>query len=118
MGALEEVVDAYVAAWNAVDPSERQRLLDKAVADDFVFEGPTGRFAGRAAVDDLITAMQERMPSTSVVRVGDAEAAGPFLEFGWEIRTSAGARVLAGIDAGEVGDDGRLTRVEMKSMGA
>jgi hypothetical protein len=115
---VEDVVDAYVAAWNAVDPSERQRLLDKAVADEFVFEGPTGRFAGRVAVDELIAAMQERMPSASVFRVGAAEAAGPYVEFGWEIRTSAGARLLAGTDVGEVGQDGRLTRVEMKSMGA
>lgn len=115
---LEQVVDAYVAAWNEVDPAERDRLLDEATTDDFVFEGPTGRFKGRAAVDGLIAAMQERMPSATVVRVGSAEAVDPFVTFGWEIRTEAGARVLAGVDAGELGPDGRLTRVEMQSMEA
>lgn len=115
---LEQVVDAYVAAWNEVDRAERDRLLDEATTDDFVFEGPTGRFKGRAAVDGLIAAMQERMPSATVVRVGPAEAVEPFVTFGWEIRTSGGARLLGGVDAGELGPDGRLIRVEMQSMEA
>jgi hypothetical protein len=118
-GALEDVVDAYVAAWNALDPVVRQRLLADAVCDDFVFSGPTGDFKGREAVDTFIAAMQERMPSTEVVRTGPATIAVPYVEFGWEIRnTLSGARLLGGADAAEVGADGRLTRVEMKQMEA
>jgi hypothetical protein len=117
-GGLEQVLDAYVAAWNAIEPSARQRLLDEAVTGDFVFEGPTGRFGGREAVDKLIAAMQERMPSTSVVRIGPGEAVDGWVEFGWEIRSDAGARLLGGTDVGELGPDGRLTRVEMKHMEA
>jgi hypothetical protein len=117
-GGVEEVVNAYVAAWNATEPSERRRLLDDAVADDFVFAGPTGQFKGREAVGTFIAAMQERMPSTEVVRTGPATVAATFVEFGWEIRTSAGVRLLGGADWAETGDDGRLTRVEMKSMHA
>lgn len=122
-GGLEDVVDAavdaYVAAWNATEPAERRRLLDDAVADDFVFEGPTGAFKGREAVAAFVGEMQERMPSTEVVRTGPAAVARPFVEFGWEIRnTVSGARLLGGVDAAEVDDDGRLTRVEMKHMEA
>jgi len=118
-GGPEDVVDAYVAAWNAIEPTERRRLLDDSVTDDFVFSGPTGEFKGRDAVDTFIAAMQERMPSTAVLRTGPATVAGPFVEFGWEIRnTASGARVLGGTDGAEVGADGRLTRVEMKHMEA
>ena len=118
-GGLEDVVSAYVAAWNAADPAERRRLLDEAVTDDFVFEGPTGAYKGRDAVANFIAEMQERMPSTEVVRTGPATAAGAFAEFGWEIRsTASGARLLGGADEADVGGDGRLTRVEMKRMEA
>ena len=116
---LEAVVDAYVAAWNALDPSERRSLLEDSVTDDFVFSGPTGEFKGVDAVDTFIANMQERMPATAVVRTGAATVALPYVEFGWEIRnTSTGARLLGGTDGAEVGADGRLTRVEMKSMEA
>lgn len=116
---LEQIVDAYVAAWNATDPVERRRLLDDAVSDDFVFEGPTGAFKGREAVGAFIGEMQQRMPSTEVVRSGAATAAGTFVEFGWEIRnTATGARLLGGADWADVADDGRLSRVEMKHMEA
>ena len=118
-GGLEDVVDAYVAAWNALHPAERRRLLDDSVTEDFVFSGPTGEFKGRDAVGTFIAAMQERMPSTEVVRAGRATSAGPFVEFEWEIRnTLSGARLLGGVDAGEVAADGRLSRVEMKQMEA
>ncbi len=118
-GGLERVVDAYVAAWNAAAPSDRRALLEEAVTDDFVFEGPTGSFKGREAVVGFIAEMQQRMPCTEVVRRGPATAAGAFVEFGWEIRnTASGARLLGGADWADVGDDGRLTRVEMKHMEA
>lgn len=117
-GGVEDIVDAYVDAWNAVAPDERQRLLDHAVTDDFVFSGPTGQFKGRVAVGAFIADMQARMPSTEVVRCGPATVAASFVEFGWEIRTAAGVRLLGGADWAEVGGDGRLSRVEMKSMEA
>ena len=109
---------AYVAAWNAIDPAERQELLDGAVTDDFVFEGPTGRFKGRDAVSDFIGEMQVRMPATEVVRTGPATVAASFVEFDWEIRSAAGGRLLGGTDSADLGDDGRLARVEMKQMQA
>ena len=114
---LEAVVDAYVAAWNALDPAARRSFLEDSVTDDFVFSGPTGEFKGMDAVDTFIANMQERMPTTEVVRTGAASVAPPYVEFRWEIRnTSSGVRLLGGVDGAEVGPDGRLTRVEMKSM--
>ena len=109
------MIDAYVAAWNEPDAATRAQLLDQAVVDDFVFEGPNGHFRGREAVDKLIAAMQQRMPGTEVVRVGEAD--GDPARFGWQIRTTGGQPLLAGTDLAEVGQDGRLRRVEMEGFG-
>ncbi|MGH9278793.1 MAG: nuclear transport factor 2 family protein [Acidimicrobiales bacterium] len=118
-GGLERVIDAYVAAWNEPDAAARAKLLDEAVVDEFVFEGPSGHFRGRPAVEELIAAMRERMPGTEVIRIGDCivRAGGEPPRFGWEIRTVSGQPLLAGTDKAEVGDDGRLRRVEMEGFG-
>lgn len=115
-GGLERVIDAYIAAWNEPGAARRARLLDQAVVEDFVFEGPTGHFRGRKAVEDLIAAMRERMPGTEVVRTGGVH--GQPARFGWQIRTLSGQPLLAGTDRAEVGKDGRLVRVEMEGFGA
>jgi hypothetical protein len=115
-GALERVIDAYVAAWNEPDAAARAKLLAEAVADDFVFEGPTGHFRGRQAVEDLITATRERMPGTEVVRTGPVSTEAP--RFAWQIRTASGQPLLAGTDLAELAGDGRLRRVEMEGFAA
>lgn len=116
-GTVEYLLDAYVAAWNERDGVARAALLDQAVADDFLFEGPTGRFKGRHAVDELIAALQERMPGALVVRTGPIAATEP-VRFPWEIRRESGERLLGGTDVAEIGEDGRLRRIAMEGWGS
>ncbi len=104
---LEAAVDAYVAAWNEPDASERARLLADAVTDDFEFHGPTGTFRGREAVEGLIVALQTRLGDARVVRQGPV-ADGVFR---WAVVTTAGATLLEGTDEATPSDDGRLSRI-------
>ena len=47
MATTEEVSEAYIRAWNAVDDAERRRLLDVCWADDVILTGPNYEVAGR-----------------------------------------------------------------------
>ena len=109
-GALESVLDAYVQAWNEPDAGYRRALLERSLSDDCVFEGPLGALIGRDAVDRLIVAMQDRMPGTNIVRVGAPEQ-GEEVAFRWEVRTSAGERLMSGVDTVSVAGDGRLRKI-------
>lgn len=106
---LEDAVDAYVAAWNTDDATERGRLLAGAVADEFEFHGPTGTFRGRSEVEGLIVALRARLGGAQVARVGGV-ADGVFR---WAVVTAAGATLLEGTDEVEAGDDGRLLRISV-----
>jgi hypothetical protein len=106
---LEQAVDAYVAAWNEVDPVVRAELLAASVDRDFEFVGPTGTFRGRDAVEGLIVALQSRLGGAMVVRLGAVEAG----SFRWAIATTDGSRLLEGVDEVEAGADGRLTRISV-----
>jgi hypothetical protein len=108
---LEEVLDAYVAAWNEPDPEARRRLLERSLADGCTFEGPTGRFVGRDAIDRFIGALQGRMPGARVERVGPADGEA----FSWRICTADGRMLLAGHDLVEVDGDGRLRSIGVRA---
>ncbi len=107
---LESVLDAYVDAWNEPDAARRRALLERSITDDCLFEGPLGALTGREAVERLIVAMQDRMPGTSIVRVGAPEE-GDELRFRWEVQTAEGERLMSGVDTVDVAGDGRLRRI-------
>lgn len=112
LGALHEVLEGYVAAWNETDPTRRGELVRRWLAEDFAFSGPTGTFRGHRAIEDLIEAIRSRMPGAGVVMTG-VETKGGDIQFAWQVRSAQGGVVMQGTDRVVVGDDGRLAAIEM-----
>ena len=108
----EAAVDDYLAAWNERDANLRRALLERALTDDCEFEGPTGTFRGRPAIDGLIVALQDRIGDAVVTRRGPVEAD---LRFGWALESAAGVVLLEGVDEVEASGDGRLRRVAVSA---
>ncbi len=113
-GVVERAVDAYVAAWNTPDDIERLRLLRIGLHEDAIFKGPTGDFAGHAAVADFIVALRSRVGAAIVSRGAPLEATGTgYYRFGWHINRPDGSPLMNGSDEVEVGEDGRLLMISV-----
>jgi hypothetical protein len=66
---------------------------------------------GHAAISDMAATLQAQFPDHRFRRVSGVDAHHDQLRFAWELVGPDGAVVLAGIDVGEVAEDGRLRRI-------
>jgi hypothetical protein len=86
-------------------------LLERAWESTAVYCDPLDRVAGRAALAQHIAATQAALPgsrieiTTEPVRHHDAAF------FRWAMRDAGGATVVTGFDVVQLGDDGRIARL-------
>lgn len=113
--ALEAAVAALDAAWQATDPGERERLLERALAPgaELVGPEPVGRHVGVPAIGALIGGFAARWPGARVVVTTGIDAHHAWARYGWAIRGAGGEPLLEGMDVVETAPDGRLARVVM-----
>ena len=109
----DDVLAAYDAAWNAPDGAERARLLERSLTEDAELVDPTGRFAGRQAIDERIGGFGERFPGARVTITSGVDEHHGFARYAWSISAAGGETMLEGIDVVERAADGRLRRVAM-----
>src|SRR5207249_6481678 len=62
MANTNEIVHAYMAAWNEQDEGKRRQLLEKAWADNGRYTDPMADAAGREALAALISQFHKQMP--------------------------------------------------------
>jgi hypothetical protein len=110
-GAVEHVVQSYVAAWTAEDEATRRRLLDAALAVDGTYTDPTIRLAGREALLAHLRNLQARFPGQEVALTSRIDEHHGHVRLGFARRDAAGDVVREGVDFADVGADGRLHRV-------
>ena len=111
MNDLTTTVDTYLAAWNETDQGQRSALIEKAWTADGRLIDPPLAAEGHAGIDEMAATMQAHYPGHRFRRASGIDAHHDHLRFAWELVTPDGTVALAGIDVGEVGDDGRLRRI-------
>jgi hypothetical protein len=113
--AVGAAVAALDTAWRTADPSERQRLLERALAPgaELVGPEPMGRHVGVAAIAALIGGFATRWPGAQVVVTTGVDVHHGWARYGWTIRSEHGELLLEGIDVAQVAPDGRLARIVM-----
>ena len=109
--AQDQVVDAFVAAWNTADETERRRLLEQCWADNGVFVHPSGLFEGREVVLKTIARMSGTWPAGAKARISRVEEHGGWLYYSWEIMRSDRSINPVGIHVAELAADGRLQKL-------
>jgi SnoaL-like domain len=105
-----EIVTTYGAAWNEPDDAKRAALLDKAWADDGIYNDPTATAFGRDALVAHIGGFHAVMPGHTIDLVSGVDAQGGFFRFAWVMR-KGDQIALEGIDFGELAPDGRIHRI-------
>jgi len=110
---LQELVQAYEAAWNATDGAERRRLLAQCFADEGVFAGEGYHFTGRETFAAVIDEFRQTYPAAHITLIDMREQHGVLL---LRVHIAASSeRQWSVIDVAERGDDGRLKRVNVFS---
>lgn len=108
---LESLVSGYCAAWGEPSETRRQEILEKVWADDATYTDPTVDLAGRHALAEHISRVQQKFPGSRIVRLGPADAHHGLARFAWRSVLPDGRIVKQGIDICEIAADGRLQRI-------
>jgi hypothetical protein len=111
MADIQDIVDAYGAAWNEPDEEKRRRLLEKAWADDGALVEAERTVVGRDAMLDLIDTFQKERPWARMEFTSEPEEHHGSLRITWAVVDPDGTAVEEGVDFGELADDGRLRKI-------
>ena len=104
------IADAYLAAWNELDPARRHALLRAGWTDDARYVDPLMRGEGLAVIGELIGAVHARFPGFRFERLGTADGHGEHVRFAWSLGPAGGEPPIKGSDVVELAG-GRIRRV-------
>lgn len=110
MNAPAQFVD-YLDAWNAKDPQERARLLERSVSEDVEFVDPRTVLRGREALAAEIGHAHQRTPGVRFVRTSGIDRHNDRARYAWSAFVGD-AKALDGLDAVQLSADGRLARID------
>jgi hypothetical protein len=105
-----EIVGAYGAAWNEPDEAKRTALLETSWADDGVYQDPTGKAEGRAALIAHIGGFQTMFPGRSIDLASGVDVTEAAVRWAWVMRNGDEVE-LEGTDFAELAPDGRIRRL-------
>ena len=108
---MSDLIDRYLAAWNATDAGERWQLLQENWSDDCRYVDPMADVQGRAALDATIAAVQEKFPGFVFTPVGAADAHHDVARFQWGLGPAGAEPIVIGFDVVTTDADGRIRTV-------
>ena len=111
MANTNEIVHAYMAAWNEQDEGKRRQLLEKAWAEDGRYTDPMSDAAGREALVALISQFHKQMPGAGILPTSGIDEHHGRLRFAWKMTAADGSTGMEGIDVGQLAEDGRLQSI-------
>jgi hypothetical protein len=106
-----DLIDRYIAAWNATDAGSRRALVAGAFAEDATYLDPLMQGTGHAGIDAMIAGVQSRFPAHEFRRSGKVDAHHDHLRFSWELAPEGGEAFIKGTDFAVLGADARLAAV-------
>ena len=108
---LEQLIDRYIAIWNATDPDHRRDLIARTWSEDASYLDPLLQGDGPDGIDAMVQSVQERFPGHRFRRTGALDAHHDRVRFAWELAADGQPPLVAGVDFGVLSPDGRLRSV-------
>ena len=105
------VIDGYLAAYGEPDADVRGVRIEAVWAPDGRLLDPPAAGEGHVGIDGLATALQGQFPGHRFRRTSAVDAHHDHVRFTWELVAPDGTPVLAGMDVGRLGRDGRLEQI-------
>ena len=106
-----KVAEAYLAAWNEPDATERRALIEQAWAAGATYRDPMMEGDGHEAISAMIGQAQAQFPGLRFGRAGEAQTVGRCIRFSWHLAPEGGEPVAGGTDFCVLAPDGRLQSV-------
>ncbi|HEY8544993.1 MAG TPA: nuclear transport factor 2 family protein [Acidimicrobiales bacterium] len=108
---ITAVVDAYLASLDEPDATKRAELVAQAWAPDGRYTDPLQELNGHAELASMQAVVQEHYAGASFRRTSGIDAHHDSVRFAWDLTYPDGTLVIAGIDVGRLGPDGKLTSI-------
>ena len=105
-----KIVASYGASWNEPDEAKRTALLEESWADGGVYQDPTGRADGRAALVAHIGGFHAMFPGRSIDFASGVDVTDAGLRWAWVMRNGDEVE-LEGMDFADLAPDGRIQRI-------
>lgn len=111
----DDVVEAYVDAWNELDAGRRRAGITRVFADRATYRDPVMSSDGPAGIDAMLAAVQAKFPGFVLKRTSRIDhhsgQQGGYVRFNWSLGPAAGPSVVEGVDFCELSPDGKLASV-------
>jgi SnoaL-like domain len=104
-------IDAYLGSLDEADDAKRADLVAQAWAEDGRYTDPLQELNGHAELASMQGVVQHTYPGASFRRTSGIDAHHESVRFDWELVHPDGSLVVAGIDVGRLGPDGKLTSI-------
>jgi SnoaL-like domain len=111
MSDLTHTIDTYLSAWSEQDPDARAALVSSVWSDDGRLVDPPMAASGHDEISGMHAALQGQFAGHTFRRASAIDAHHDIVRFAWELVGPDGTVAMKGLDVGEIGEDGRLRRV-------
>jgi hypothetical protein len=105
------IVDTYFAMWNETDPAARSTYIEQAWASDARYMDPLLEADGHDGLSQMVDGVHAQFPGHRFRRLSGVDVHHDRVRFAWDLVAPDGAVTVAGIDVGELADDGRLRSI-------
>ena len=105
------LVDTYFDMWRTTDETTRRTLIAEVFTPDGRHVDALADAVGRDAIADMVANVHAHYPGFTIERTSGIDQHGRQLRFGWKLDAADGTPVVAGVDVGELSDDGRVVRI-------
>ncbi|MFZ5735117.1 MAG: nuclear transport factor 2 family protein [Pseudomonadota bacterium] len=108
---VRALVTQYVDAWNEPDVRKREALLAQCWGEGAVYVDPTVELKGATTLSAHIAKVQAARPGAYLEFMSGIDVHHNVVRFLWRLVRADGTRGDTSIDFGEIGPDGRLTKI-------
>jgi hypothetical protein len=111
MSKHTDLIDRYIAAWNETDAERRRELIARTWTESANYLDPAVHGEGRAGIDAMVQAVQQRFPGHRFSRTSDVDAHNDRVRFTWELAAARAPALVKGTDFGVVAGNDRLQEI-------
>jgi hypothetical protein len=108
---MSDVLDRYLACWNATDAEQRRALLRAHWAADATYVDPLVDIAGLDALDATIAAVQQQFPGFVFSPADAVDAHHGVARFAWGLGPAGAQPLVVGFDVVATDAEGRFRAV-------
>ncbi len=105
------VLAEYLDMWLEPDEGARAARIARVFTEDGRHVDPNADARGHDGLAAMLTAVHAQFPGFGMRQTSGVDLHNDQLRFGWELVAADGTPVVAGIDVGELAEDGRLRRI-------